>query len=73
MQGGIGAGLSTMFLLSVLGTAPYLLWNFLNTLQMLMLIPLVGYQLPQSLHNFFDGFELEFLPNFFEMFVDEKD
>lgn len=59
--------------LSIIGASSFLLWNLLNLFQMLELIPLCGMTMPDTLRNFFKGFDFDFLPNIFEWMVDEKD
>lgn len=67
------AALMTLKVLSFFGASSWFLWNILNAIQMLMIIPIYGLTLPDSLRNFFDGFDFDFLPNFFESFVTDRD
>jgi hypothetical protein len=73
MGASLFSALAAVKILSLLGASSFLLWNLLNAFQILEVIPLCGVTLPDTLRNFFKGFDLDFLPNIFEIFVPEKD
>jgi len=73
MSWGLFSGLMGIKVMSMFGASSFLLWNLLNMFQILELIPLCALTIPDTLRNFFKGFDFDFLPNIFEEFIDEED
>ncbi len=73
MRASLFSALAAVKILSLFGAKGFLPWNLVNAFQILEVIPLCGVTLPDTLRNFFKGFDFEFLPNIFEIFVPEKD